>query len=509
MPAQLNKALVEAGLQCRKRLWIDFHRPITAELTASRKAMSEVGRRLLELAQSVFPKGVKIAAKTVREATDATREELDKGASVLFGATFEADGVVITADILVRHKDGAVDLYEIKSGTKIAQRYLNDLALQTHVLEACGHTLRAAFLLHQNPKYEHKAGDDYPPMQLLRSADVTAKVRKQVPHLAARLASFRKVSSAEAMPEVPMGRNCTQPSPCPHVSECNKSAAKQPSYQLPELTRAQEASLRSDGLLEINEVDPERPGLTFSQRRTIESVLQAEPIIESFVRDELRQCSFPLHFISIASITDALPRFDRQRPWRSTPYAWAASTLHEDGRIESTSFAHVERDDPRSLFITALGKHVENGGTVVSWDAEPVEALRALLEDLPEAKAAVRAIVGQTLVDMRQLFETGVFHPELRGHGDFNATVAAFLDDKSGRKLPLQDEDSLREFLDKAWAPRVRSTTREKIATQIRGSLEWRSERMLTLFRQFGEIEEKTPTAVEAPQARSLPKPEA
>jgi len=245
---ELDKALVEAGLQCRKRLWIDCHRPVTVELTPSRQAMSDVGKQLLSLAQSVFPKGVQIEGKTPAKAAEATREQIESEAPVLFGATFEADGIVVTSDILVRHKDGAIDLYEIKSGTKIAQRYLNDLALQTHVLEACGHKLRAAFLLHQNPKYEHQEGADYPPMQLLRSADVTAKVRKQVPHLATRLTSFRTVCSAEEAPKQSMGRYCTQPSACPHISECEKSAAKQPAYELPELTREQEASLRRDGV---------------------------------------------------------------------------------------------------------------------------------------------------------------------------------------------------------------------------------------------------------------------
>ena len=67
-----------------------------------------------------------------------------------------------------------IDLFEVKSGTKVNPRYVADLALQAHVLAACGHKLRAAYLLTVNPKYVHKEGADYPPMQLLRSADVTA-----------------------------------------------------------------------------------------------------------------------------------------------------------------------------------------------------------------------------------------------------------------------------------------------------------------------------------------------
>jgi hypothetical protein len=85
------------------------------------------------------------------------------------------------------HKDKQIDLFEIKSGTKVKHRYVNDLALQAVVLERCGLKLRAAFLLHVNPQYAHKEGEDYPPMQLLRSADVTTKVQKQLDNVRRRL----------------------------------------------------------------------------------------------------------------------------------------------------------------------------------------------------------------------------------------------------------------------------------------------------------------------------------
>ncbi|MCA8953894.1 MAG: DUF2779 domain-containing protein [Planctomycetes bacterium] len=504
----LDKPLVEAGMQCKKRLWLDYHRPIEAELTPTRRALAEVGQQLLALARSVFPKGVTVDSADRAAAASETKRLLAEGTPVLFDATFEADGAEVTCDILVQHKDGEVDVYEVKSGTKITQRYLNDVALQVHVLEASGCKLRAAFLLHQNPQYVHQEGAEYPPMQLLKSADVTAKSKKQVPHVAARLASFRRTCDADEVPNVPMGTYCTTPTPCPHFAECAADAPALPAYELPELTRQQEAALQTDGIFELSEIDPQRRGLTFAQRRTIESIRQGETIVEPFVRDELNQCAFPLHFLSIATITDALPRFTGQRPWRRTPHAWAVETLHEDGRVERAAFAHADRTDPRADAIVGLGKHLEIGGTVVCWNCDSIESLRSLLDDLPSAKNAVRAIIGRSLVDLRQLFEAGVFHPALRGHVDLVASVAALLGDDSGKELAFRDEDQLRELLEKAWAPRVRSTTRQKIAKQVEETLDWRSGRMLELFRKFGEFEPKQPRPAKpaARPTKALPK---
>lgn len=509
----LDKTLIEAGLLCRKRLHLDVNDPLEPQLSATRRTLSQVGLQLVEIAQSVFPKGIAIGGATAAAAADETAQLLEQGTPVLFGATFIGDGIEVVSDILVRHKDGAIDLYEVKSGTKVKQRYLVDLALQAHVLAAAGHELRAAFLLNLNSKYVHKEDADYPPMQLLRSTDVTAKVQKQLPHLRKRLVGLRDAVTDKKTLDFRMGSFCVQPMRCPRQATCSKGATDVPVYGLPELSREQEAALVTDGTAAMNEVDPERPGLTFAQRRAIECVRTGEPIIEPFIAEELQRCKFPLHFLAIATTTDPLPRFDGQRPWRRVPYAWAATTLYDDGRIESATFAHAERSDPRLAFATGLGQHVGNGGTVLCWNADSIEGLRSLLEDLPAAKVAVRAVIGRSQVDLMQLFEAGVFHPDLfrrasAGQQDLMATAKALLGDDSGRKLAVRDEDSLRELLDKAWAPRVRATTREKIAGEIRDSLTWQSQQLLALFRKFGGGVEKKREGVvrKAGPAKALPK---
>lgn len=508
----LDKPLVEAGTQCRKRLWLDYHQPVETELNATRQALSAVGQRLLELARSAFPMGVLIEEDSTTAAAEKTQELLAGDAPVLFGATFQKDGVEVECDILVRHKDGFFDLYEIKSGTKITQRYLNDLALQVHVLQATGAKLRATFLLHQNAQYSHTEDTDFPPMQLLRSSDVTAKVQKQVPHVATRVAAFQKLVAESEAPKHPMGTYCIAPSRCPHFDVCAKGAAENPVYELPEITRQQEGALATDGVTDIGELDADRKGLTYAQKRTVEAVKTGELIVEDFVQEELRECEFPLHFVALATITDALPRFTGQRPWRQTPYAWSAHTLHEDGRVEHASFALADRTDPREAVMKGLGRHVEAGGTIVCWNSDNIESMRALLDDAPAAKPSVRTVLGRPIVDLMQLFETGVFHPELRGHSDLGRSVAALLGDKSGKKQAVQDENDLRELLERTFAPRVRATTKQKVAGQIEESMRWRSEQMLALFRKFAKFEassdksEKTRPGPKSPSpAKTLP----
>lgn len=502
----LDKFLFEAGQQCHKRLWLDFHQPAAEPVGPMREAMSAVGAQLRALARSAFPKGVAIAAQDVAAAAAETKEKIAAGASALFDAAFVADGVEVRCDVLVLHRDGQCDLFEIKSGTKVKHRYVNDLALQAHVLGQCGLKMRAAYLLHVNPKYVHKEGADYPAMQLLRSSDVTAKVQKQLEPTKRRLQQYRGALADEAVLELPMGTFCTSPFPCPHLARCGKDAPALPLRELPELTRELELELHKEGVEDLASLDPAREGLTFRQRRTLACVKQGEPIVEPFVREELRQCKKPLHFLALASITESLPRFDGQRPWRHMPYAWACTTVHEGGRTETASFAHADRTDPRPGFVDSLAKYLEIGGSIVVWDDEGLEELDSLLEDLAPMKAQVRAITSTPHLDLMQLLDSGVFHPQLRTHADLRASVATLLGDASGAQLEPWGEDAFFGALQKAQAPRVRAATRDKVGAELIATLQWTCERVRQLYAKYAEEAPPEPKP-KAPAVRKAAKP--
>lgn len=452
--------------------------------------MSRIGDEMRELARTAFPMGVAVDGESATAAAEKTAELLADNIPLLFNATFVHDGLEAQCDILAVHhnketNEKTVDLFEIKIGTKVKHRYVNDLALQAIVLEQCGLKLKSAYLLHINPGYAHVAGEDFPPMQLLRSANVTAKVQKQIPNVTRRLKQLRLTIANDSAPDLPMGTFCKSPFPCPHSVRCQKDSPPLPLHQLPDLTRAQEIEMQKDGIGELMGLDGEREGLTFRQRRTLTCMQQQERITESFVAEELHACERPLHFIAIAAVTEPLPRFDQQRPWQTTPYAWAAKTIHEDGREESTSWAMVDRSDPRAQFVKTLSRHTEIGGTMLCWRSETIRDMRTMLDSVPDGKSSVRALLGFEHVDMMQLLEAGVFDPELLSYSDFRTVISALLDDRSGDKLKALDANYRYEALQKARTPRVRAATREKISTDIQEALSWQAHRLADLFALF------------------------
>jgi hypothetical protein len=140
-------------------------------------------------------------------------------------------------------------------------------------------------------------------------------------------------------------------------------------------------------------------------------------------------------------------------------------------------------------------------------------SVRELLEDMPASKVAVRGVLSRPQVDMKHLFDAGVFHPQLLGHEDLATSATALLDDavlhSNAMPAPAVNitEPELREMIEKAAAPRVRSTTREKIAAEIQAALQWRCERLLALFRKFAELDAAARRPSAAPIAKKAVKP--
>ena len=485
---RFDKQLFEAGQQCQKRLYLDYHDPVEEPESESRRVMSETGKQLLQLAKSAFARGAEVEGTTLEAASKKTTELLASGTVfALFGAAFVAEGVEVRSDILVRQKDGSLDIFEVKSGTKVKGRYLTDLALQALTIERAGHKVRGIYVLYLDKTYKHAGGEEYTPKGLIKSADVTERVRRILPRVDEQLQSFMRQVTDDSVLELPTGTFCAAPFPCPHLARCSKQEAEFPLRLLPDLTRDLERELHEEGIADFSQLDPARASLTFRQRRTLQAAAEGSLLKEPFVKEELQQVEFPLHFLSIATATEALPRFQNQKPWQPVPYAWACETVTEGGKVTHASFAHADKDDPRPQFAQTLGKHLNSGGMMILWDADSLESIRLLLESLPTEKQAIRATLARPHLDLRRLLESGLFHPKLLANRDLASTAHVLCGIAQATDKEVTDEDSALRALQKAATPRIRAATKEKLASEIKDWVQRQSSMMHAIYRTLSE----------------------
>lgn len=493
----ITKPLFEAGVQCSKRLHLDFHAKRAPARTAQQEELVALGQRLVELASQAFPRGTDLQGVAREEAIERTREEIASGRpGALFHAAFQGGGVEVVCDIALVVGPNEVDLFEVKAGTFLKPRHLTDVALQLHAVEACGIQVKSASILHLDERYVHDGSRDYPVHKLFRSEDVTSRARNQLARVAEQVQSFQSVVEDEGMLELPTGTWCKNPLPCPHLERCRAEGPEHPLFELPHLAAVVEKKLHENAIETIDQLKTSQVGLSSGQRRTVRAIQEERLIVEPFVKEELGDIDDPVCFVHVLWHLDPLPRFARSRPWQKLPFAWSSHRFEQSGRSYHRSFVSATQDDPREATIRSLAEEIRDAGTVIVYDRGWDERFRALLEDMPEQKSDLRALMGAPLLELGNLIYHGVYHPDfhgmfdverVRGILDANLPAAAGepIEGLDGQSGDLADEAAAAEAYQKILAKRTRSTTRDKLAEQLTAYIRHRSAALVAVRRQL------------------------
>ncbi len=479
-PTRITKPLFEAGLQCAKRLYLDFHHPDERpEPSNRRQELLQVGRELIELASGAFPKGEDLGELEFDAAAARTKEVLESGRpAVLFHAAFADDNTAVRVDVVLASAPGELDVFEVKAGTTVKPRHVVDVAFHIHAIESAGFKVRAATLLHLDPRYLHDGSKNYPVQNLFRSVDVTERARRQLERVRDQVSVFYGQLEDEGALELPTGTWCTNPLPCDYLPRCLGEGPDYPLVHMPHLTPKQESRLHEQGIEEIGDVDPTRPGLTLQQRRVIRAVQEDTLVVEPFVAAELADIDWPLAIVHAAWHLDVLPRFANTHPWQKLPFAWSMHRIEENGETSTASMVSTAADDPSAATLTALAEALKDAGTLMVYSHGLDDRLRAMLEDRGELKSQLRALLQLPLFELGNLIQHGVYHPEFRGSFDLH-TVHATLRTVRGpapggtivglseEPLEIADAEQAGEVFRRILNTRTRATTREKLGAQL------------------------------------------
>src|SRR6185295_2047201 len=199
----LSKSRFMAGLQCKKRLYLEcYEGTLREDLSPATRALFDAGARVGLVARGLFADGVKVGVEGMphEEAVQSTLQALAPGSRAIYEAAFKHDNIRIRVDILAPAGSGAWDLVEVKSSSGFKEEYLPDVGIQLHVLEGAGVPIRRVCVVHVNSQYVYEGGP-YELNRLFAVRDVTAEARKALPRLRAALEEMRAPLWAWAAPD--------------------------------------------------------------------------------------------------------------------------------------------------------------------------------------------------------------------------------------------------------------------------------------------------------------------
>jgi predicted RecB family nuclease len=437
---KLSKSKFMAGRQCLKRLHMSIHAPeLAAQPDESDQAIIEQGREVGLLARQMFPGGVAVESKSREEAIRATQELIaNRDAPAIFEGAFESQNVFVRVDILHRRQDQRWRLIEVKSTTDAREHHVDDVAIQHRVVTRSGVDLAASCLAHVSRDYVYEGGP-IDASRFFRIRNLTRQVERLQPELTVQLRSeFRVLAMTEA-PNIPAGRQCSDPFICEFFDHCNPPIPADHILRLPRIHASTVAKLVALGVQSIHEI-PEHYPLTGRLRRACASVQMGKPWYGAELKDELNGLKYPLCYMDFETVNPAVPRFAGMRPYDQIPFQWSLHLQRQPGAApEHFEFLAVDKGDPRPTFISTLCDVMgDRGSIVVYFQQFESQRLAELASWLPEFSGRIKKIQ-QRLWDLLTIIRNHVYHPAFGGSYSLKSVLPALVPEMTYEGMEVAD----------------------------------------------------------------------
>lgn len=160
------------GMQCRKMLWLDKHRPelrvIPPEIQARLDAGNDFGDKAMGMfgpyeEMTVFRPGTRIPDK--KKMAEKTALHLAIGTPVICEAAFFNYNNYCAVDLL-RKTESGYDLYEVKNSSEVHDLFIKDAGFQYYILSRCGLLIGHVFIITHGPDEKNP----FVPVEITRQA---------------------------------------------------------------------------------------------------------------------------------------------------------------------------------------------------------------------------------------------------------------------------------------------------------------------------------------------------
>ena len=217
----LSKSKYCKAVQCNKILWLDKYKPEVAIQTA-KESVLENGTKVGELARKIFGDYINIDFnKDLNIMVEDTRKLLKNKPNIITEASFNYNNNFCSVDILKNDVDG-VEIYEVKSSTKIHDIYLDDASYQYYILKELGLNVKNVNIVYLNKEYFRNGELEL--NKLFNIEDITNVAIKKQKEIKDKIEEINKYMSEnnEKEPQKDIDMYCFNPYKCPYWQYCSR-----------------------------------------------------------------------------------------------------------------------------------------------------------------------------------------------------------------------------------------------------------------------------------------------
>lgn len=209
------------GMQCRKMLWLDKHKPslriIPPEVRERLDAGNDFGDRAMAMFGPYEEMTVYLPGRQVPDTKAMiarTQEHLAKGTAVICEAAFSNYNNYCAADILRKTDDG-YDIYEVKSAPRVYEQHIKDAGFQYYIINRCNVPIGRIFIVTHGPDDEHP----------FAVTDVTDQAKGYAKWVNQNIWALNRMQKQPEEVETAPGEQCEKPYRCWYYEYCHPAEA--------------------------------------------------------------------------------------------------------------------------------------------------------------------------------------------------------------------------------------------------------------------------------------------
>ena len=436
----LTKSRYCSGLQCKKILWLNKFKPeiIKAESDESRL---KTGREVGELAKGLFGDYIDIPYdEGINLRIDATKKALEDAPNVIAEASFLHENNFCSVDILKNDSDG-VEIYEVKSSTKIKDIYLDDVSYQYFVLANLGLDVKKASIVYINNEYVR--GNELDINRLFNIEEVTDIVRQKQDEIKSDIGlidDFMQVHGSENEPDTDIGPYCFDPYGCAFWNYCTRDLPSPNVFDVAGMWKSQKFEKYYEGIISFEDLENEDLNRKYLEQIDFELNNRPPKINRNAIREFLATLKYPLYFIDYESCNWAVPEIVGTKPYQQIPFQYSLHIIqHEGAPLEHREFL-AEADDEdiiRSFAESMIGDMPDDGSVIVYNKGFESARNREIGEMYPDLSSEMERI-NSNIVDLMVPFRSRDYYTrEMEGSYSIKKVLPALCPELSYDDLPL------------------------------------------------------------------------
>lgn len=430
MKLYLSKSSYCNSVQCEKILWMNKYKRSTED---NNESILEKGRQVGDLAKGLFGEYEDIPTdEKFTERLNKTKELLENKPNIITEASFSYNKNFCSVDILKNDEDG-VEIYEVKSSTKIKDIYLDDVAYQYFILSNLGLNVKKASIVYINNEYIR--GKELEITELFNIEDVTDLVKEKQAEINDNIEfinDFMNSHDENTEPDKLIGKHCFDPYSCKYWDYCTRDLPKPNVFDVSGMFKSKKFEKYYEGKISFEDLENEKLNPKYLEQIDFELNNREPKINKDVINNVLDSLEYPLYFIDYETCQYAIPEYEGTKPYQQIPFQYSLHIVPEEGApLEHKEYlADVDDENLIRTFAERMINDLPENGSVIVYN-KGFEASRnkEMGEMFPDLKDEMERI-NSNMVDLMLPFRNRDYYTkEMQGSYSIKYVLPALYPD--------------------------------------------------------------------------------